>query len=529
MSTNTTSSSTAAASTGSRTDKRIPMIRLSESHENDPADNIDEEQGNVESKIMYTEEFLPSASSATSSNNSTTPVLSVLKNESTGRILRRKASYPTVETDRNRTQDHTRSMIPAGNESGSRKFNVLALHGKASNGDVTRMQLANLGIACDLYDIICLNGPIYEEEGDPDVTELVNGPFYSWYHGNFTDARFQSSFYNAIISVLSAIENLGPFDAMYGFSQGAVVASFAALAFTNQSLKERILSYAEEAVANGSSSGGRMKTSSSLMMGQSFWFDRNSRNSRQSSFHMKLSGSLQHSLRTRYLSTQTAVKRVLHQDINTSVGYMVIACPVVDVTSMIKALGLDQNQNDFKIFIPSMQLIGINDPKKMISEKFGSIFTDLQVRYMTGGHAVTRVVSSDASLMRTLKQNIHLQANVVEISTPEMKKISDISRMGLMSSIQVAHVELDYNKMHDTLIAAISSKDRDKPLFYEARNPNENVYTSYGDVLDFIHGGDGDLRRLGVQQGEVVAYVAPPGGSKYFYVKVADEYDFKKS
>eukprot|EP00956_Cyclotella_meneghiniana_P042473 scaffold248482_cov120-Cyclotella_meneghiniana.AAC.1 len=37
--------------------------------------------------------------------------------------------------------------------------------------------------------------------------------------------------------------------------------------------------------------------------------------------------------------------------------------------------------------------------------------------------------------------------------------------------------------------------------------------TTYAELKDFIQGGDGDLRRIGVSYGDVVAYGAPPGGS----------------
>jgi hypothetical protein len=73
-------------------------------------------------------------------------------------------------------------------------------------------------------------------------------------------------------------------------------------------------------------------------------------------------------------------------------------------------------------------------------------------------------------------------------------------------------VELEEKKMQDTLVGALSITDRNTPLFYNARDTNASNYTSYGDVLDFIQGGDGDLRRLGVKEGEVVVYGCPPGG-----------------
>jgi len=45
-----------------------------------------------------------------------------------------------------------------------------------------------------------------------------------------------------------------------------------------------------------------------------------------------------------------------------------------------------------------------------------------------------------------------------------------------------------------------------------ARDTDPNKYTTYGDLTSFIEGGKGDLRRLGIKPGEVIAYGAPPGG-----------------
>ena len=102
--------------------------------------------------------------------------------------------------------------------------------------------------------------------------------------------------------------------------------------------------------------------------------------------------------------------------------------------------------------------------------------------------------------------------NVSKMNEPDMKNISDISTMGVMSSIQVAHVELDEHRMESTVMKALLSKDRNKPLFYNAREIDSSKYTTYGEVIQFIDGGPGDLRRLGVHPGEVVVYGAPPGG-----------------
>jgi hypothetical protein len=387
----------------------------------------------------------------------------------------------------------------------------LALHGKASNGEVTQLQLANLGVRNEDYDIIYLDGPIEEEEGDPQITEFVSGPFNSWYRSSYSDARFKSSFFQAIVTVLVAIRELGPFDAVYGFSQGAVVAAFCALIWNDHELKDAIVSYSNE-----SESSDRHSLRSSLLGSE---LNRSSKNTFLLRFERKMANSFQSSFRKSLRTANGTLAHSLQEGTN-PFDYMILACPVADPHTIRHALGLRGEMDEFSISIPSMLLIGIEDHQKMKSEKFGYMFSDLQVKYMVGGHAVPRMVSADKELVRTLRRNLKEKRNAVEIQAPSMRKISDITSIGLLSSIQFAHVELEESKMQNTLVGALSSTDRNKPLFYNARDTNASNYTSYGDVLDFIQGGDGDLRRLGVKEGEVVVYGCPPGGGTclLFYV-----------
>jgi hypothetical protein len=197
-----------------------------------------------------------------------------------------------------------------------------------------------------------------------------------------------------------------------------------------------------------------------------------------------------------------------HQD---PCSYMILACPVEDPAAIRNALGLE-NHTSF-VSIPTLLLVGMSDPRKLISVKMESVFSDLQVKYMVGGHTVSQKVSSDECLLTTLKKNIRKGENTIELKAPTMKRISDVTTMGLMSSVQVAHVELDHDKMASTLVEALTQKDRNQALLYSARETDISISTSYGDLLDFIE-GPGDLRRLGVKQGEVVAYGAPPGGGE---------------
>mmetsp|Transcript_5161 Transcript_5161/g.5692 ORF Transcript_5161/g.5692 Transcript_5161/m.5692 type:complete len:116 (+) Transcript_5161:667-1014(+) len=103
---------------------------------------------------------------------------------------------------------------------------------------------------------------------------------------------------------------------------------------------------------------------------------------------------------------------------------------------------------------------------------------------------------------------------VKRYSLPDFQPVSKLSSVGLLPHLQVALVKLETDSLPENICPKLlEAQDRGKPFLYTARERNPNNYISYGDVCDFIHGGEGDLRRLGVKTGEVVAYVAPSGSA----------------
>lgn len=126
------------------------------------------------------------------------------------------------------------------------KPKVLALHGKKSNNAVTKLQLENLGITEEKYDIFYLNAMIEEAKGGPHVEELFNGPFFSWYHDK-TDGRFKQSFLSAVAHVQKEIQHFGGVDIIYGFSQGATIAAAIAAVCSDSTFRKIILETEQDA------------------------------------------------------------------------------------------------------------------------------------------------------------------------------------------------------------------------------------------------------------------------------------------
>lgn len=106
----------------------------------------------------------------------------------------------------------------------TRRPRFLALCGARSNNDVTKLQLANLGINSEYYDIFYLHGPIKHDDNtndnDNDIVDgLVQGPFYSWIDDSNSDA-LNETIINSVRLVLRVVEKYGPFEMVYGFSNG---------------------------------------------------------------------------------------------------------------------------------------------------------------------------------------------------------------------------------------------------------------------------------------------------------------------
>jgi hypothetical protein len=169
-------------------------------------------------------------------------------------------------------------------------------------------------------------------------------------------------------------------------------------------------------------------------------------------------------------------------------------------------------------------LIGIEDGFKAQSKKIAALFADRHVMYLPGGHTVSRDKRSDEELCLSLRVFMRtLGSPPANAQVPNFVPMSEVSSIALLQHIQVALVKLNHDLLPEgspaqhrgggaTIKALLEAQPAAKPFLYNARGTDDDDVTTYGDVSNFIHGGAGDLRRLGVNAGEVVAYTAPPGG-----------------
>ncbi len=337
------------------------------------------------------------------------------------------------------------------------KRRLLALHGKRGNNQVTQTQLENLLITQDRYDIVYFHGHITEVESETTQVERRVGPLYSWSPDTGSEARCRTSILRAAGDVLKAINTMGPFDVIYGFGQGATIATVIASACSDTVLREEII----REVNKTDPSDEKIQNFESL-----------------------------------------------------SLRYVILAC-ASQKSELIASLQRSSIQ------IPSMHLIGKDDPSRSISEEISDIFADVQIQYMNSGNFVDESVRRDKSLLRSLHFGLFECNNIRSAKPPVMTRVSQNSTIGVMQDIQAVNVEVDRTMDDPTITSVLESRDVDRPFLYNAREIDSCKHTTYGDVLSFIRGGPGDLRRLGVNTGEVVAYCAPAGKKnelKYYSV-----------
>ncbi|KAI1328523.1 DUF341 domain-containing protein [Xylariaceae sp. FL0255] len=95
---------------------------------------------------------------------------------------------------------------------------ILCLHGVGSSGAILEKQMSNLRRELDpSFDLVFVDGP-FESERGPGVSEFESGPYYSHSQG-YSPADISQ----AIQYLEEILEDEGPFDGIFGFSQGSAL------------------------------------------------------------------------------------------------------------------------------------------------------------------------------------------------------------------------------------------------------------------------------------------------------------------
>lgn len=384
---------------------------------------------------------------------------------------------------------------------------ILALHGAQSNNAVTKLQLENLNITDDDYDIEYLQGGVEVDEAHPDLDGLINGPFYSWF-----DKDDPASIIKAVQHVVSFCHMKGPFDGIYGFSSGAVVASIVANLSRDPMLQELLR---EDPL--------QLRTVWDVTKLLSVDGMRRASAVRRNSQIFGVRNSVVNTAAPR--ARRTSLWGNTHQPLTLDqplFKFAILACAAPLVSSIREKADMNNPIPIEAGTIPvsSFHIIGIEDGFKAMSEKNASLYASRKVMYMPGGHGVPRDVHLDKDLCAALRSFARsLGRPPRRERSPKYVQMNEVSGVQLLKESQVALVKLKHELLPEgkfrggaTIRGALAAQPAEKPFLYTSRNTNAKETTTYGDLLSFIDGGAGDLRALGIAPGEVVAYAAPPGG-----------------
>ena len=114
------------------------------------------------------------------------------------------------------------------------KPRILCLHGGGSNNDITPFQTQGLKLSARM-ECVYLHAPHVMEYCYPGLDRFSDGPFYAWAVPSMNPLLFVAALFGKTSSdqedqwdqslecIAKFCEKNGPFDGVYGFSQGAAI------------------------------------------------------------------------------------------------------------------------------------------------------------------------------------------------------------------------------------------------------------------------------------------------------------------
>lgn len=342
---------------------------------------------------------------------------------------------------------------------------IVGLHGRGSNSVVTQFQLMNLGLRPSDYDIVCVNAPIKEEHAGLAVDTRLESNYYSWLNSQLAAPSPDFNIVRADIAqslreILNQFEGVEKESCIFGFSQGSLIAFIAIVICQNTHHYSAFLEEFELDYHPG------LKPLSAVKLG---------------------------------IFANTAYQYSPEKLLSNA------NLPLPEQLPRLR----------------SIHLIGREDIFKTNSEDFVKHFDALstEVIYLPAAHEIPKFDIETENLSKILQNAIANRGSTPGSITSTAQKIewyqtSPLSKRGIPEHDQMASVRIDDAELPIQIMTVLNSHAADAPLFYNSRQSDASLHTSYGQFKEFCSpGGGGDLRRLGVKRGEYVAYLAPVGGS----------------
>ena len=338
---------------------------------------------------------------------------------------------------------------------------IVSLHGKNSNALTSSLQLELLGIKTS--EILNVEGPFTSEKRGLHISESLGTDFYSWFldydnYGNEESVEATKVLCQIVNTIFHATRHLDRFDLIYGFSQGAAVVHLINTLPINHAL---VCVLEESGVAIP-------------------W--------------EKFAG------KTAFRAAIFACAAGQHQ-----------------LDALLKAACLPKQPPVARLF-QSLHLVGLKDPFRKESEEFIRPYRNgvEKIAYLPGVHEIAFGNGGPRKYVELLYEfisNLSAAAPLYEEVQLSFSDTDEISR-GISQYFQRVFVTAEFDNYPKTIQAVLDVTNPDCAFLRNARETRSDLFTSYGQFLEFIKpGGLCDLQRIGVRQGERVGYVIPSNGS----------------
>ena len=354
-----------------------------------------------------------------------------------------------------------RKIANVKNEHG-RSPRLLCLHGKGGNIEISKLQISRL--ALDRYfDVTFLEGPSPHFEAQEIQLGSEYTKLYSWTNRSEIDSGATSvneieSLIKSLVMVLRHVEKFGPYEACYAFSQGATIASI----LSSEDLCAKIKSLS--------------KLESTLRTPWNFVF-------------------------LGWAANNPITKKMFE------FFYHGEDCSYRINTTIVK------------INIPSIHYIGIADHLKCQSEEIACMYDAKQsmTLYFNAAHEVKFEESPEhesqiLDAFNWFKAKALLDEKIITQSSRLVQMNVEIQQIaGCMSAVgSLGQYVLVDNRINPSTLNFMSMLQVARPDATIIINSDKSAHLTYGEVIDFMK-TQGNLRRVGVQSKDRVAYVSPPG------------------
>lgn len=418
---------------------------------------------------------------------------------------------------------------------------ILALHGAGSNSAVTRMQATNLNLD-GKYEIVYMDGPLkvnepFFMEDDPSLHALISGPYYSWLDMALPAERRRKAILATMRRVLEVLLREGPFDGVYGFSQGAVVvAALAQDDVLEILLDETASDEADRGIAAFSGIVGQaMSRAASVWKPQGAGgipmhavnqgpggrstMRRTAVSKKQSllpswrkaAAKMARNQSVFMPPRTR---TFFAEAQQFVEDGGALFSFGIFVCGHGHLLEQLREdLGLERTPGVVDCRrVTTVHIIGLRDALKDSSEALAAQFDPSKrlVLYVPHAHEVPRELRKHDRLHTRLEAFLHSDVYEELASDLPFANISPMARSAKAPHQQLVYTTLDSRMptYTPTLRDMLNAHPAADVAIYEVGNARG---ITYGELSAFVN-TDGALHTIGVMPKEVVVYAAPPGG-----------------